>query len=187
MGRNSEAIENLKHAQELDPLSPIIYTVGGRIIYPNARQYDIAIQQCRKALEIDSNYVLAHHTLAYLYFYKEMFTEAIAEASKVLNLSGWASAKILLAKVYASLGRREEAEIILDEIVENRDIQYTSSTTISTLYLALNRKEEALDWLEKAYLDREHILIHIGASPDYDKFRNEPRFIAILKKMGFEE
>jgi len=187
MGRNSEAIENLKQAQELDPLSPIIYTIGGRIIYPNARQYDIAIQQCRKALEIDSNYVLAHHSLAYIYFYKEMFTEAIAEANIVLELSGWTSAKILLAKVYVSSGRRKEAEIILDEIVENRDKPYTSSTAISTIYLALGRKEEALDWIEKAYLNREYNLIHIGASPDYDKFRDEPRFIAILKKMGFEE
>ncbi len=187
MGRNSEAIENLKHAQELDPLSPIIYTVGGRIIYPNAKQYDTAIQQCRKALEIDSNYVLAHHSLAYLYFYKKMFPEAIAEAKKVLALSGWISAKILLAKVYASSGRREEAEIILDEVVDNRDKQYISSTAISNLYLTLDLKEQSLDWLEKAYLNREYSLIHIDAGPDFDKLRDEPRFCAILKKMGFEE
>jgi tetratricopeptide (TPR) repeat protein len=187
MGRHTEAIENLKHALELDPLSPIIYTVGGRLIYPNARQYDIAIQQCRKALEIDSNYVLAHHSLAYMYYYKKMFTEAIAEANIVLDLSGWIGAKVLLVKVYAYSGRNEDAEIILDEIIKNRDNKYTSSTTMAVMYLALNRKEEALDLIEKAYVHREYNLIHIDASPDFDKFRDEPRFLAILKKMGFKE
>lgn len=187
MGRHSEAIENLKIAQELDPLSPIIYTVGGRIVYTNARQFDVAIQQCRKALEIDSNYVLAHHTLAYTYFYKKMFAEAIAETNKVLALSGWNSSQILLAKIYASSGRIKEAEIILDEVVKKRNEQYISFTSISTIYLALDRKEQSLEWLEKAYLNREYNLIHIYASPDFDYLRNDSGFASVIKKMGFEE
>ena len=186
MGRDEEAIMNLKYAQELEPLSPILYTIGGRITYRYSRQYDQALLQCQKALEIDSNYVLAHSTLAYNYLEMKMYNEAFKEIKKTLLLVNGDSRKsMILAKAYALSGRRNEAEVILNELINDSSEIFISKTSLASLYLAFDWKEKALNLLEEAYLNRDYELIHLNKSPEFDSLRSDPRFINILKKMGF--
>jgi tetratricopeptide (TPR) repeat protein len=188
MGRDDEAIENLLHAQELEPLSPILYTIGGRITYRYSRQYDQALLQCQKALEIDSNYVLAHTTLADTYLEHKMYNEAIIEIKKLLVLvNGNPKKSMMLSKAYALSGRRKEAEVILNEIIKDSSNFFISKTGLASLYLAFDWKEKALNLLEMAYSNRDYQLIHLNRSPEFDKLRSEPRFIEILKGMGFKE
>ncbi|MBN1181111.1 MAG: hypothetical protein JXB49_02415 [Bacteroidales bacterium] len=188
MGRDEEAIKNLLHAQELEPLSPILYTIGGRITYRYSRQIDQALLQCQKALEIDSNYVLAHTTLADNYLENKMYNEAIKEIRKILLLvNGNPRKNMLLCKAYALSGRRKEAEVILNEIIKDTCELFISKTGLAILYLAFDLKEEALILLEEAYSNREYRLIHLYRSPEFDKLRSDPRFIKILKGMGFKE
>jgi TolB-like protein/Tfp pilus assembly protein PilF len=186
MNRHQEAIENIVHAQKLDPLSPIIYTLGGYLIYHNSKQYDQAIMQCQKALEIDSNYVFTYYALVRNYLALEMYEEAIKEAKKALFLSDEGSlSNALLAQVYALSGKRNEAEVILNELVENSNKIYISETLIARIYIALNMKDQALEWLQKAYLNRNFGLIYLNESPTFDSLRTEPEFIELLKKIGF--
>jgi TolB-like protein/Flp pilus assembly protein TadD len=188
MGRHDEAIENIIHAQELNPLSPILYTLGGYLIYHNAKQYDQAISQCQKALEIDSNYIFAYNALARNYIAKKMYEEAITAVKKTAFLSdGGSLSNTLLAQAYALSGKRNEAEVVLNMLVENSNKIYTSETMIAIIYIALNMKDKALEWLEKAYLNRNFGLIYLNESPTFDNLRTEPKFQTLIKKMGLSE
>ncbi len=187
MGRHNEAIEKIIYAQELDPLSPIIYAVGGNITYFYARQYNKAISQCRRALEIDSNFVVAHYALVAIYIKLMMFDEATNEAKKAVFLSnGDLKYTAELAKVYALTGYRNEAIKILNDLIERSKQIYYSPGRIAEIYLALDMKNQALDWLEKGFTDHDYYLVHIKMSPKFDELRSEPGFIVLLKKMGFE-
>ena len=186
MGRHDEAIKRIIHAQELDPLSPIIYSIGGLMAYHYARQYDQAISQCQKALEIDSNYVYAHYALVDNYIQLEMYEEAIKEAKIAVFLSG-GGYKSTLATAYALSNKRNEAVVILDELIVKSNRTSTNYVAIARIYLALDMKDQALEWLEKGLRNREFNLIHLNECPQYDALRAEPRFIELLKKIGFEE
>ena len=64
--------------------------------------------------------------------------------------------------------------------------QYVNTTAFASIYLGLGEKEKALDWLEKSYEDQESACWYLTVEPVYDSVRNEPRFQAILKKLGLE-
>jgi tetratricopeptide (TPR) repeat protein len=81
MGRFDEALAELKPAQEIDPLSLIISTDTGKVFYMT-RQYDRAIEQCKKVLEMDPNFAMAHVWLSFSYSAKGQHEEAIAEMHK---------------------------------------------------------------------------------------------------------
>jgi len=182
MGRHDEAIQRMVLAQKLDPLSPIIYSIAGAITYFYARQYDQAILQCQRALEIDNNYVYAHYALAKIYITLERYEEAVFEAKKAVLISG-GEYKNTLAIAYARSGEKVEAEKILEELIAN-STETSSYSPIAGIYLALGMKEQALDWLEKGLPNREFHLIHIYEHPRYDSLRTDPRFIELARKIG---
>jgi TolB-like protein/Tfp pilus assembly protein PilF len=188
MGRHDEAIERITYAQKLDPLSPIIYSIAGLMIYNNARLYDQALSQSQKALEIDSNYVYAYYALADNYMHLEMYEEATKAARKAVLLSS-GRYKSSLAQAYALSGNKNEAIEILNELVANLDDSagYYSTTNIAQIYLALGMKDQALGYLEKGLPDLNFGLIHLKVDPFYDDLRKESRFIELLKEIGLED
>src|SRR5262249_15344833 len=82
MGRLDEAIAEMRKAQQLDPLSPIITVDVGKDLFM-ARHYDEAIAQLKKALELSPTFPAAHYWLFYVYIEKQMFDEAAKEVESV--------------------------------------------------------------------------------------------------------
>jgi len=188
MGRHDESIAEAKRAQELDPLSIIINNDLGQVLY-YARQYDRAIEQLQKALELDPDFIIAHFFLAFLYAQKAMYGEAIAEVQKAMNLSGGGDLLMVaqLGTIYSSSGRRDEAKKVLDELYELSKQRYVSPFYIALIYVGLRQKNQAFEWLEKAYEERDHWLETLKVHPMLDSVRSDPRFTALLKKMGLEK
>ena len=91
-----------------------------------------------------------------------------------------------LGYAYAISGDRPKAEQILRELEEMAQLRYVSSPAFADIYLGLGEKEKALDWLDKSYQDQESACWYLKVDPIYDSVRNEPRFHAILKKIGLE-
>jgi adenylate cyclase len=91
-----------------------------------------------------------------------------------------------LGYAYAISGERAKAEEALRELEELANRQYVSPTGFATIYLGLGEKEKALDWLEKAYEERDSACWYLKIDRIYDPVRKEPRFQAILKKIGLE-
>ena len=117
-----------------------------------------------------------------------MFDEAIEEAKTAVQLSGPERRPLInLGVAYAGAGKRAEAENILNGAMERSKREYVPSTNFVNLYAALGEKGKALDWLERAFEDDPDIsLFNIKVEPRWDVLRSEPRFVALLEKMGLD-
>jgi TolB-like protein len=90
-----------------------------------------------------------------------------------------------LGHAYALAGQRAEAQAILAALLQRRQKGYVSAFDLAVLYTGLGEKQQALDWLEKAYQERSAFLIYMTWEPRLDPLRNEPRFQDIIRKVGF--
>lgn len=136
MGQFDAAIAEIKRAQELDPLSLIINTDAGWIFYL-ARRYDQAIEQCRKTLEVDSQFTQAHHWLVCAYVGKGMFAEALADIEK-LSLSDdalWIQQD--LGYLYGMMGKKYEARGVLANLKEQARRRYVAPICFVVVYIGL--------------------------------------------------
>jgi serine/threonine protein kinase/Tfp pilus assembly protein PilF len=186
LGRDKEAIVEAKRAQELDPLSLIINTAAGDAFH-YAGQYDRAIEQYQKALDLDATFAVAHLFLGWIYRQKGMYEKAIAEIQTAIDLHGeYSPFAASLAHVYALAGKIKEAREILDNLKKQEKQIYVSPFYIAIIYSALDEKNQAFEWLEKAFDEKDCPIIYIKVEFMLDPLRSDPRFKALLKKMNLE-
>ncbi|MFQ5653003.1 MAG: protein kinase, partial [bacterium] len=186
MGRSQEGLVEQKTAQELDPLSLIVNASLGRRLYW-ARLYDQAIEQLQKTLDLDRNFAMTHWFLGLVYEQKEIYEKAIEEFETAISLSGNSQLYVAaLGHSYAICGRKDEAEKLLDELKARSKRQYVSSYYIAVIYTGLAERDQAFEFLEKAYLDRDIDLVRLKVDPRLDSLRQDPRFRKLLKRMGLE-
>jgi len=183
MGRFDDAIAEMNKAKELDPLSPRINTDVG-FAYYYARRFDEAIAQYRKVLELDPTFGPAHAELGRVYEEMGKYEEAIAERQKGIEYGG-GRPEAELGHAYALAGRREEALKILEEATAGRGKQVVSATGIALIYAGLREKEQALDWLEKAYAEHDYWLAFVKVEPRFALLHDHPRFQDLLRRMNY--
>jgi TolB-like protein/DNA-binding winged helix-turn-helix (wHTH) protein len=178
------AVNWIKRAEELDPLSVMISANAGEILY-FARRYDEAIAQCHKALGLDPNYAMAHTHLGRAYVQKGMYAEAITEYNKAITLSDRNPELVgNLGQAYAAAGRREEAQLVLAELNELAKRRYVSFYRLAEIYAALGQPDQAFAYLEKAYQARATHLCNLKVEPTLDSLRPDPRFADLLRRVG---
>jgi TolB-like protein/class 3 adenylate cyclase/Tfp pilus assembly protein PilF len=189
MGRFEEATHVRKKALELDPLSPVINADVGLTLY-FARRYDEAIEQFNKTLEIDPTFALAYIPLGGAYVQKKMYKEAIDAYQKFTIGLAYAHLShpipiAALGHVYAVSGRTDDA-LTMRELLENKtgEYEYVAPYWMGVLSIGLGKKEQALNWLEKAYEGRDGSMVLLKVDPVFDGIRSDPRFTALLRKMG---
>jgi serine/threonine protein kinase/tetratricopeptide (TPR) repeat protein len=184
LGRLAEAIREAKRAQELDPLANDINTTTGWIFY-FARNYDEAIKQYRSVIETDPNYFRSHRLLGTSLLKKGQPEEGIAEIQKAVALSGDSvEEKAYLGYAYAAIGRRNEAQKVINELTEQSHRKYISPYLLALVYTGLGDKDQAFEWLEKAYSDRAVNLIWLNVEPIFDNLRSDPRFANLVRRVG---
>lgn len=180
-GRLKEAEAEMRRALELDPLSPIINANIGMCFYV-ARQYDAAIGHWRKTLEMHRNYGLLHIYMTSAYVSKAMYREAVVELQKGRALSGAGPAEAaILAHIYGRMGRTEEARALLSEVLSRED---APAYYIALAYAGMGEKDAAFKWLDKALEERAGPFNELNAEPMFDSLRADPRFAALLRRMG---
>ena len=185
-GRHQEAITEGTRAQELDPLSLIINTLHGSYLY-QARRNDEATTRLQKTIELDPNFWLAYLLLGKIYFNKGKYPEAIAEFSKATELSGGNSEPIsMTGYAWAMAGDPAKARAVVKELKLLSSQRYVPGTSLAALCYAVGEKDEAFTWLEQAYEDRDLRLSQLKVDPKWDAMRSEPRFVAILKRIGLQ-
>ena len=187
-GEHEASMKAFRTALELDPLRVDTNFQVGRAFY-FARQYDQAIAHYHRMLELHPDHFTTHFFLSQAYAEKEMYEEAIEEGGKARALSGdffWTV--VIQADAYAKSGRTDEVRKIIEELHERTDEEHISVAAFAYIYAALGEKEQALDWLEKEYEERMgDSLLFLKIEPNWDSLRSEPRFIALLKKMGLDD
>ena len=185
-GRPSEALAELKHAQQLDPLSLFIGTDMNVPFYVS-RQYDASIEQSRKVIEMEPDFYLAHYTLAMALAQKKDYANAISEFKKAKSIADipWNDAG--LGYVYASAGRKQEAFQVIAELQAKAKQRYVSPYAIATIYAGLGNRDQTFEWLEKAYQERSPGLTLLKVEPMLDNIRSDPRYPDLLRRMGLPQ
>jgi serine/threonine-protein kinase len=186
LGRHEEAITKIKLAQELDPLNSFI---SSNVVYRYylARRYDQALEESKKLLDMFPNYWVHHWSRGHVYSAKRMYTKAIVEFQKAVDLSeGSLECLPDLGYAYAKLGRRDEAQKVLKKLEKESRQKYVPAIFFATVYTGLGENDLAFEWLEKAYLEHDWRVSWIAPDPVFDSLRDDPRFKALLKKMNLE-
>jgi TolB-like protein/DNA-binding winged helix-turn-helix (wHTH) protein/Flp pilus assembly protein TadD len=182
LGRNDEAIAEMRRAKSLDPLSLIIGTDMADALLI-ARRYDESIRQSRETLGMDPDFAVSHFQLGQAFVQKHMYIEGIAELRKAIGFSGGNKTfRSNLAYAYAASGRKSEALKILDDLHNGSNDGFSHASEIALIHVGLDEKDQAMIWLERAYTERFNPSVLMR--PCFDPLRSDPRFQILLRRMG---
>lgn len=183
MGRFDEATRITDQATKLDPFSQVIMANKGLESYFK-RDYDLAIEQNLKILELNSLFHAAYVTLGGAYVQKSMYKDAIETFSKASMFSKGHPIPVAgLGYSYAVSGRQEDALMILELLLERDKEEYVSPYWIAVMYSGLGNNDEAFKWLENGYEEKDCNMVYLKVMPILDNLRSDNRFISLLKKM----
>jgi Tfp pilus assembly protein PilF len=187
-GRFDAAEQETRRALELDPLSIETNFMSGWNLYFSHR-YDDVIKQLRYTLELDPTYFFAEMFLGMALEQKHQLGQAIAafeRARKLTAEAGETPPEILadLVRSHALAGNRAMATKVREELNALMTRRYVSRHDLAIVALSLGERQEALDWLEKSYEDRNWYMPWIHLEPRLDPLRSEPRFSALVRRMG---
>jgi tetratricopeptide (TPR) repeat protein len=187
MGRHQQALEESELAQKLDPHSLIISAGIGKILF-EAGRIDPAIAPLRHTLDLEPNFAHAHSYLGKVYLRKQMFPQAVIEFEKAATLSGRIADYLGgLGHAYARAGRTADAHKVLAELNQQSRQRYVSWRDVAVVYAGLGETDRAFTSLDKAYELRDSGIVFMKVDPLFDPLRSDPRFQALLRRIGLPE
>jgi TolB-like protein/DNA-binding winged helix-turn-helix (wHTH) protein/Tfp pilus assembly protein PilF len=191
-GLHADALREMQKAIAADPYSAPVQSFLGRT-YIWARQYDQAIAQFRKCNELFPGFALSHERLAQLLAHLGKFDEAITEDTKARMLTGETEnsarrKETALRNAWTAGGAPGYWKQLLDlmQLPGNPPEAYNSPFGIAILHSQLGERSKALDALEKAFDQRSLSMTELAVEPAFDSIRSEPRFQALLRRVGLE-
>jgi tetratricopeptide (TPR) repeat protein len=184
MGRHAEALEEMKKAEALDPLSPIIATFIGKAYY-YAGNNDEAIKRYEKVLDSDPEFQVARSFLIHSLEQAGRFDEAVAQTKIVAAQAGRGLDDAAeLDRAYRATGATGYWKEILRQVQGGKDPGAGSDLDIAAIYIKLGNKERAFELLERAYAERNMWLMNLKVDPRFDDLRSDRRYESILRRVG---
>jgi TolB-like protein/Flp pilus assembly protein TadD len=184
IGELQEAMEELGSVRRLDPQSQetgLWFAIFAYI----ARCYDLAIADCQRILQIDTSYAFTHMGLGLALAQKGEFALALSHCERARELDDSSSLQTSMAcTIYALAGERDSAERLYQEFVAAENTEYTRYIFLAHAAIALTKEEAALKWLNKAYEQREPILVFLRIDPRFDSISADPRFRDLIRRIG---
>jgi len=182
-GRLEDTVREMQLARDLDPLSPVQANYLG-LAYQFVGRRAEAIAQYKRALDLDPNFVEARLHLANAYLDPGRFKDFYAELDRAQAI--WGDSRIDPTRAFgmALEGRKAEALELVHKCEKPGTGAFVQSTYIANVYAVLGDKEQMYAWLEKAYADRDGMLVYANKQGCYRPYRSEPRFVALLRKLG---
>ncbi len=184
MGRREESIAQAKASLDLDPLSLLTQAAASRPYY-NARRYEDALAQARKTLEIDSTFSRALFWAGLSLEQLHRTDEAIRTLQRTIASAGRIPVYLAaLGHAYGRAGRRSEALALIEELRGRGRTGYVSPFDLATVYVGLDRPDEAFRALEEAYVGRAYGLVFLAVDPRFDPIRSDPRYRELIRRVG---
>ncbi len=188
-GREQEALAEISRAHQLDPLSPMISAqVGAVHIY--ARRYDEAIVVCKKLVNENPTFAMAHYFLAMAYWGKRMYPQVIEEWKAYGKFSGDRNASDFASATeqgFRSGGWKGALTKGIEILRAQRKTGYSSAYKIAVLYADLGDKDLAFRWLNTAYQEHDWLLVLLKTHFLLDPLRSDPRFAELVRKVGLPQ
>ena len=183
IGRKEDSIQEIKLAREIDPKSLIINANVGWCYYL-AGDYDRAAEAEKNTIQMDPSFVIARGYLGQIYVAKKQYTEGIDEFRTAVSLSpGDVSGQADLGYGYAIAGKKAQAEEVLHELQQQQSGKYVSAYDFAVPFAGFRDVNTTLDWLEKAYIERNGRLANLGVHPQFAFLRKEPRWRQLVQKI----
>ena len=184
MGRTGEAVRRVEHSLVLDPLNSVINASVGMIRYL-AHDYDGALVALRRGLEIDPTHYVSHLRVGLVCLQKKLPNEAVAAMLQAVTHSGGSTEALVgLAQAYAVVGDSQTMKRIVQELGEGRH-PYVSPYNVARLYGAVDDKQRALEWLERAYEEHNPDLIELTREPSFASLRSDAKFRELAARIGW--
>jgi TolB-like protein len=186
--RTDEAITHARLALQIDPLSLMINLHMG-FVYCLTHRYDLLMEQAQRLFELESNFFGTYWLLGWAHWRQGMHDAAIADLRKGVTLGGAPHPLGELGCFLGRLGRKAEAQQVLEELNELGKQRYVQPTYLGFVHASLGNHDAAFDCFERAI---EHENGHVAfirelcIAAGLDDLRADPRFPALLKKLGLE-
>jgi TolB-like protein/DNA-binding winged helix-turn-helix (wHTH) protein/Tfp pilus assembly protein PilF len=181
MGRFEAAIEEIKSARDLDPLSLAINADVGQILYLG-RRYDEAIAACQKALEMDPSFTNAHITLGIVYAAKGLRDAAFSEMVEAERLLGHRPETLAaLRESYAVSGWSRDLQ---GSLVKGQSSMLLRCLMLQDGQGAGEERNHALEFLERCYEHHEGEMVLFNVDPAYESLRSDPRYLDLVRRMN---
>lgn len=183
MGRLDEALQEMKSANSLDPVSSII-SRDLALIYYYRREFELALEQCDHTIALNPHFPPAYWALGLVQEQRGEFDESIAALKRAIELSPRSPRmKGSLGRTLALSGNCRDAELILLELHALSTDRYISPFEVASIHFALGQTEQGFEWLKKAFQDRCFELISIKVDPQFDALKHEPAFIELASRL----
>ncbi len=181
-GHFDRALAENRRAEQLDPLSINASMDVGRALF-FARRYEDALEQTRRTIELDDRFAYAYYLEAEIAVQHDHLDEALTLMNKAIQLGGRTPLLVTFwGYVNGRAGHRQEALQAMQEL-QARNGAYVP-LFLARIHVALGEKDEAIRLLEQVYNDRSESIVWLKVDPTFDTLRTDPRFVALLKKVG---
>jgi serine/threonine-protein kinase len=185
MRRWDEARDRVERALALEPLSPAVYLTASNIEY-FAGRHRRAIEHCHRALELSPEHPLALSQMGWSLLRMDAFEAALEALERSVGLApGNSYFRWLLGYGYAVAGRTNRAREVIGELHIRGERQYVMPFGFAVIHAGLGEHGTALDWLERAFAERNGWMVYLDVAPSLDPLRGEPRFRRLLARMRF--
>ena len=184
--RLPEAMAEMQRAQQLDPLSASVSNGVGRILHFE-RNYNEAVRQFRETLALEPQYAEAHFSLGLSYQMLRRYDDSVAAFQTALALSGNRPViSAMLGLTLGRAGRRAEAQKIYDEMSQLALQPPGTSLCLGLISAGLGESDRTVQYLARAYEERDGILIYLAVDPVTATTLSDPRAAALVRKMGLK-
>jgi TolB-like protein/Flp pilus assembly protein TadD len=185
MGSFAEALHEYEVALDLDPLSPAI-CLNVALEFFFMGDYEQAIRQAEKTLEIDPTYHPTHYLMGWIHKRRGDFSKALDSFERVMILDDSSLFLAALGHAYGLNGDDTRALTIVDQLEKRSKHQYVSSYCRALVYIGLDEKDLAFQWLERAFEERSEMIPWLKVGADCDSLRSDPRLYNLLYRCGLE-
>ena len=188
MGRKDEAIATAAQGQRVDPLS-LLGNFGPGSISVFTRQWGLATQQLRGAIDLDATYWLDHIFLGRAYEQQNKLPDAFAAFENARRLDqDHAEIWSALGHAYAVSGNQAEAQKVLDRLQDPRALSYVAPYNVAIVYAGLGNRDQTFAWLDRAYKQRSYYLpVYLTTDARLDGLHGDPRFLDLRRRIGLPE
>ena len=186
MGRTEEAFKEIRVARELDPLSLPIHTSEAGLLL-NAHHEEEAIKELKAALNQDPNFLGALFRLRDVYYLEGKYRDAAEALQKALVLNNNTVGAAAMARVSSEEDFREAIRGQLELLKSSAKNRYVSPGGLASISMLAGEKEEALEWLEKAYEVRDPRLAGLKSNCMFNPLRSDPRFQDLERRVGLPQ